>query len=342
MNIRKKIWWLMPLACLCAGLAAALLLWYAGGFHWSYAVKEGFVFGGTLTIMTSLAFVLLRAYPTKVGILGYAVLTGLACGFLGVWLHANVLSWMLLPQEHVHSETWSQTESAIRWVIYPALLLIYSITIALFRRMEETEARYALQQDAATLLKEAELFKLRQQLQPHFMYNSLNAVNALIFISPEKAGEMVSRLADFLRASVRQGRSELVSLEEELDYLRSYLWIEAVRFGDRLQIDWGTEELVTNARLPPFLLQPLMENAIRYGVYARTGPVSIYIQIVLQEGMLRIRITNPYDPSMKASGGTGFGLEGVRRRLYLIYARQDLLQTSERDAYFTTTIQIPQ
>src|SRR5690606_6721840 len=140
----------------------------------------------------------------------------------------------------------------------------------------------------------------------------------------------------------KQGRSELVTLEEELDYLRSYLWIESVRFGDRLCVAWEHEELATGASLPPFLLQPLMENAIRYGVYGRTGGVTISIHIELKGGLLHIRITNPYDATMKQVGGTGFGLEGVRRRLYLIYARQDLLQISESEGYFTTTIQIPQ
>ena len=153
---------------------------------------------------------------------------------------------------------------------------------------------------------------------------------------------MISRLADFLRASVKQGRSELVPLQEELDYLQTYLWIEAVRFGDRLHIAWSGVEDVPDAHLPPFLLQPLMENAIRFGVYGRTGAVTINIHVSLHNGMLHIRITNPFDVTMKAASGTGFGLEGIRRRLYLMYARHDLLTTEEVDGYFTNTIQIPQ
>jgi hypothetical protein len=342
MDIQKKIWWLLPAACCVAGLLIALLLWQIARLHWSFSLKEGFVLAGTLTLTTSIAFILIRAYPTKVGILPYALFVGGFSGAIGVWIHGFALSWLLLYPEQLRYGAWIHDTTAIRWVLYPALLLLFSAVVALYRRMDEIEGRYALQQDAAALLKEAELFKLRQQLQPHFLYNSLNAISSLVITSPDKAGEMISRLADFLRASVRQGRNDLVSLEEEMDYLHSYLWIEAVRFGDRLHIDWTAEEIVTNARLPPFLLQPLMENAIRYGVYGRTDKVTISIGVQLLAGMLYISITNPYDPSMKASGGTGFGLEGVRRRLYLMYARQDLVQTREAEDYFTTTIQIPQ
>jgi hypothetical protein len=342
MNMQKKIWWLLPAICSAAGLVAALLLWNLARFHWSFSIKEGFVLAGALTLTTSFAFILIKAYPTKVGILPYAALIGGLSGAIGAWLHGVAQSWLLLPVEELRHAGWLHHALPVKWVLYPALLLLYSITLALYRRMDEIESRYALQQDAAALLKEAELFKLRQQLQPHFLYNSLNAVSSLIITSPDKAGEMISRLADFLRASVRQGRSDLVSLEEELDYLRSYLWIEAVRFGDRLNIEWTDEEIVTNAKLPPFLLQPVMENAIRFGVYGKTDHVTIGIGIQLRSGMLHIIVTNPYDPSMKAAGGTGFGLEGIRRRLYLMYARQDLVQTTQEGGYFTTTIQIPQ
>ncbi len=342
MNVRKKIWWLLPAICLLAGAIGVLLLWSVEDFQWAFSLKEGFVMAGTLAFTTSIAFFLIRAYPTKVGILGYAVVTGTVIGLIGTLIHGAVIGWLLHPAEEAQHAAWIRQTSDCFRILYPALLLLFSITVSLYRRMDEIEGRYALQQDAAALLKEAELFKLRQQLQPHFMYNSLNAISSLIITAPDQAGEMISRLADFLRTAVRQGRSELVTLEEELEYLRNYLWIETVRFGDRLRIEWAADEVVTGTRLPPFLLQPLMENAIRYGVYGSTGDVRIGIDIRLVSGMLRIRITNPYDPSMKSSGGTGFGLEGVRRRLYLVYARHDLLQTQETDGQFTTTIQIPQ
>lgn len=337
----KQIWWLLPALCIAGGLAAGMLLFTVGDFEGRFAAKEGFVFAATLILCTSQALWIIRAYPTRVGILVYALATGAITGSLAAWLHGLLESWMLNDNQKLLYATWLERTVSERWILYPALLLLFSVIVALHRRMAETERRYALQQDAVALLKEAELFKLRQQLQPHFLFNSLNAISALTITAPDKAVEMVNRLANFLRTAVKQGKSELVPLSEELDYLRQYLWIEAVRFGDRLHIKWKMDEGVA-AQIPPFLLQPLMENAIRFGVYGRTGEVTISIHIAMDRNILRITIANPYDPTMKASGGTGFGLEGIRRRLWLIYARQDLLQTAEADGHFSTTLLIPQ
>jgi sensor histidine kinase YesM len=342
MNIQNKIWWLLPSGSLLVGIATAILLRTAGGFGWSFSLKEALLFASLLLVSTCTIRLIINAYPTKVGIFVYALATGIVLGGLSSWLHGFLSPLLLSGKEEFRYGPLIDAFVSHRLMLYLCLLLLVSITLALYRRMDEIEKRYALQQDASALLKEAELFKLHQQLQPHFLYNSLNAISSLIIISPDKAGEMISRLSDFLRASVRQGRSELVPLSEELDYLRNYLWIEAVRFGDRLQIEWSGEETAADAKLPPFLLQPLMENAIRYGLYGRTGDVTIGVHIALRERVLYIRISNPFDASMKASGGTGFGLEGIRRRLYLTYARQDLLRTNAIDGHFNITLHIPQ
>ena len=323
----KRIWWLLPAFSALAGLATGLLLHLLAGLDTRIAAKEGIALAATLILTCSQALWIIRAWPTKVGILVYAIAAGLSSGVIAAWLHGVIAGSLLSGNRSLIYTEWLHRTAPDRWILYPALLLLFSVVIALYRRIAQTEQRYAQQQDAAALLKEAELFKLRQQLQPHFLYNSLNAVSALTITAPDKAGEMIGRLADFLRTAVKQGRNELVPLREELDYVRQYLWIEAVRFGDRLQIEWSGDEEKA-ARIPPFLLQPLMENAIRFGVYGRTGTVTISVRIELEGNMLSIRINNPYDASMKASSGTGFGLQGIRRRLWLIYARQDLLQDS--------------
>jgi hypothetical protein len=338
----RQIWWMLPALCILAGVIAGALLYIVADFEPRFSAKEGLIFALALILAASQALWIIRAYPTRVGILVYALATGAASGTLAAWLHGILLGWVLNKDEKLAYAVWIERTMTDRWILYPALLLLFSVIVALYRRMAETEQRYALQQDAASLLKEAELFKLRQQLQPHFLYNSLNAISALTIAAPEKAREMISRLADFLRTAVKQGKSELVPLAEELDYVRQYLWIEAVRFGDRLHIEWAGEQHTYRALIPPFLLQPVMENAIRFAVYGKTEAVTISILIELNSEILRITIRNPYDASMRPPRGTGFGLEGIRRRLWLIYARQDLLQTAEAGGHFTTTLLIPQ
>jgi hypothetical protein len=338
----KKIWWLIPAFCLGAALLAAVLLLGCADLAADLAFKEAAAMAASLLLSLLPAMLLIKAYPTKVGILVYAAVTGLALGAIAAGMHSIVRDFLMSDAEMLREAAWMARSLPELWVFYPALLLVFCVVEAQQRRIEEIEQRYALQQDAAALLKEAELFKLRQQLQPHFLYNSLNAISALTITAPDKATEMISRLADFLRTAVKQGKSELVPLREELDYLRQYLWIEAVRFGDRLRIEWSGEEAVDGARIPPFLLQPIMENAIRFAVYGKTGAVVISIAIERRDGMLCITIRNPFDPSLKPARGTGFGLEGIRRRLWLVYARQDLLQTAEADGYFSATMLIPQ
>jgi len=160
-------------------------------------------------------------------------------------------------------------------------------------------------------------------------------------IAPDKAQEMIGKLSDFLRSSVKRESEDTLPINEELVYIQSYLAIESVRFGDRLQVHFE-KEYTDDATIPPFLLQPILENAIKFGLYGKTGTVSIVIHILLDGPMLTITITNPYDPETQPPKGTGFGLEGIQRRLYLIYARTDLLETDKDEQNFTTILKIPQ
>ena len=216
-----------------------------------------------------------------------------------------------------------------------------STNAALNKNITALNNRFQQHADAAELLKEAELFKLRQQLQPHFLYNSLNSINALVMISPERAQDMIGKLSDFLRGSVKREAEDTILISEELVYIESYLAIESVRFGDRLQVIFE-KDFNEKATIPPFLFQPILENAIKFGLYGRTGEVKINISIREIGQMAIFKVSNPYDPDSQPPRGTGFGLQGIARRLYLLYARADLLETEKNDNEFVTTLKIPQ
>lgn len=191
------------------------------------------------------------------------------------------------------------------------------------------------------LAKEAELIKLRHQLQPHFLFNSLNSINALITVEPASARKMVHQLSSFLRGTLRADNQE-IELKEEIEHLRLYLEIEKVRFGHRLQTNLDVEENTLTAKLPALLVQPLMENAIKFGLYGITGDVKIEMQTRLESNYLWIVITNPVDADTESQRGTGFGLNSIKRRLQLLYGRSDLLKTEKGKDIFTATIKIPQ
>jgi LytS/YehU family sensor histidine kinase len=197
--------------------------------------------------------------------------------------------------------------------------------------------------DAEKLAKEAELFKLRQQLQPHFLFNSLNSINALIGLRPQEARKMVQQLSDFLRGTLKKEETQWVNLEEELQYLQLYLDIEEVRFGNRLTTETTVGEDTASMKLPALLLQPIVENAIKFGLYDTTGETIIRLATSRQNNELVISVSNPFDPETSSPRqGTGFGLKSVHRRLYLLFARTDLLATEVKGNIFTTIVRIPQ
>jgi LytS/YehU family sensor histidine kinase len=198
-------------------------------------------------------------------------------------------------------------------------------------------------EERGKLAKEAELFKLRQQMQPHFLFNSLNSINALIGTRPTEARKMVQQLSDFLRGTLKKEETQWVILKEELQYLQLYLEIEKVRFGNRLATDIQCNEEVQQMKMPALLLQPIVENAIKFGLYDTTGETVIHILTTTSDNELVIRVSNPYDPETSApKQGTGFGLKAIQRRLYLLFGRSDLLTTEAKGNIYTTTVKIPQ
>ncbi|QDH77538.1 histidine kinase [Echinicola soli] len=191
------------------------------------------------------------------------------------------------------------------------------------------------------LSKEAELYHLRQQLQPHFLFNSLNSISALVKRQPDKAREMVLQLSEFLRGTIRKNQLEWVSVKEEVKALRLFTEIEMVRFGHRLEVDFTVSEEVETLTLPSLLIQPLLENAVKHGVYGRTDEVFVKLAITKLGRYLNIMISNPYDPEAVNSNGKGFGLESVKRRMYLLFGRHDLLRVDKTASLYTVNLSIP-
>ena len=225
-----------------------------------------------------------------------------------------------------------------------AFLLIgcMAVICVLWYTQEEEQENRQRKNDAEKLSREAELYKLRQQLQPHFLFNSLNSISALISSNPVQARNMIHQLSDFLRTTLRKEEEQWVKMEEELQSLELYLEIEKVRFGHRLSTSIMKDEKSLQMLIPPMLLQPIVENAIKFGLYDTTDAVTINISVLSENDSLKVIVQNPFDPETASPRhGTGFGLNSVKRRLYLLFARTDLVETSAKDQVFTTIINIP-
>lgn len=223
------------------------------------------------------------------------------------------------------------------------ILCCFTLLSVVWYSWTEQHEQEKRKQDAERLAREAELFKLRQQLQPHFLFNSLNSINALIGNRPTEARKMVQQLSDFLRGTIKKEEHERIALAEELQYLQLYLDIEKVRFGNRLTVETAVAEDAATCMIPALLLQPVVENAIKFGLYDTTDEIVIRISAQKSDNMLVLTISNPFDPqTAQPKEGTGFGLRSVRRRLDLLYATPGLLQTEATGNLFVTTIKVPQ
>ncbi len=230
----------------------------------------------------------------------------------------------------------------IRILVLTILFGSFSLLLIFQSELEDQLKLLQRKEHVEKMAKDAELYQLRQQLQPHFLFNSLNSINALISRDPEKAREMVLQLSEFLRGTIRKDDKKWIDITEEVAYLRLFLSIEQIRFGDRLHVVFQMEEKAQQQKIPPLLIQPLLENAVKHGLNSLTGQVTVETNVQRKGSYLEITITNPYDPSGGHALGTGFGLEAVKRRLYLLFGRHDLLAVSPSEDLFTVWMKIPQ
>lgn len=173
--------------------------------------------------------------------------------------------------------------------------------------------------EARTLAREAELQVLRLQLNPHFLFNSLHSISALAVIDGARAREMCIRLADFLRSSLGSETRESIPLSEELALARSYLEVEQVRFGERLRVEAEIGASCENCAIPPMLLQPLVENAVKHGISGLVQGGSIRLAASRNGDNVSITLENGFDPETPARRNLGLGLAHVRRRLQVRY-----------------------
>ena len=195
--------------------------------------------------------------------------------------------------------------------------------------------------ELSILAREAELRALRAQVHPHFLFNSLNSISALVSIDPLRAREMCVLLAEFFRKTLALGEKPGVTLEEELAVARAYLAIEAMRLGTRLSVEEGVDDAARACRLPPLLLQPLVENAIRHGIATCAEGGVLRIEARTDGQRMRISVENPFDPDAPPRPGVGVGLANVRRRLLASYGEHARVVTERGEESFRVAISMP-
>jgi two-component system LytT family sensor kinase len=321
--------------------AFILLFYYTLNFNWFASIADSVVTNVLLAASCLILSTVLRFYQPKQELVLFVIVLAIALAvvvaFSSRFVLANIFS---------HYQTYLSFLSfslPFRLIVLFVFLAWCAFANILWYRLEEQSEMQARLFTAQNLAKEAELNKLRHQLQPHFLFNSLNSVYALTIVNPKEAGTMITKLAAFLRGTLKRDDEVWVSVAEEMEYIQLYLDIEKVRFSHRLNLDIQIDEETLNLCLPGTLLQPIVENAIKFGLYNTSAAILISVLVSVENNILKITVKNPYDPEIKATGGTGFGLTAIRRRLYLLFADNSLLQTAtiEGNTYLTT-LKIPQ
>jgi len=222
-------------------------------------------------------------------------------------------------------------------LIYLVLVLIYYLV----SNNQKLQERSQQEERLKGMVRDAELNMLKSQINPHFLFNSLNSISSLTMSNPEEAREMIIRLSDFLRYSLKHRENEYVPLGEELGRMKDYLAIEKVRFGEKLLYEFDVDKACEEFPVPTMIFQPLFENAIRHSVYESVDPVSIKFSCVPDEGHMKAVISNDFDPAIPTRKGTGVGLQNVRQRIALAYKEKGTVQWSGNDGVFSVTILFP-
>jgi hypothetical protein len=222
-----------------------------------------------------------------------------------------------------------------------ALSLLSAALHYLLGALDASQAaeRRALELDVAS--REAELRALRAQIHPHFLFNSLNSISALIAAKPEEARRLCVRLGDFLRRSLTVGSKETIPLGEELDLAEQLLAIEKVRFGERLTHAVRADDAARACLVPPLVLQPLVENAVTHGIAQLIDGGAVRVEAERRGGELLIVVENPRDPDSPGRRGAGIGLQNVKRRLAALHGEAAEVQVRKAPDSFRVELRLP-
>ncbi|HUK29986.1 MAG TPA: histidine kinase [Candidatus Acidoferrum sp.] len=222
--------------------------------------------------------------------------------------------------------------------------LLYLLSVAFYYvviAVESSRAAEARANRANLLARDAELRALKAQVNPHFLFNSLNSISALTSSDPARAREMCILLGDFLRRTLGLGEKAVIPLEEELSLVNAFLAVEKIRFGARLRMEENVEKEALAFDVPPLLLQPLVENAVAHGVanLVEGGCISLGVQCT--DGVVRIEIENSFDPDAPPRRKGGVGLANVRQRLTARFGSRASFEVNPEGDIFRVAITLP-
>lgn len=341
-RFRNQVKWsvilsLWGLLALCSAVQTYLIYQQANKpLSFATALYQGFVFGLLWALVTPLIFALARRFPLQahwqliprhvVVHLVASLVIGMSQRILADWLAVlapgswSYFTWALIARSLT---LYFDYQILIYWVV----LILYEV-IRMQRIFQEEQVKASRLQ---ARLVEAQLQALKTQLQPHFLFNAMHTISALVHEDPEAADRTIARLSSLLRMALDTSSSQEVPLRQELQFLEHYLAVEKVRFEDRLQIEFDIDPQALEARVPNLILQPLVENALRHGLGSRRNQGNLTIRAGVWKGRLCLRVLDdgrglPQDPQ------EGIGISNTRARLEQLYGKDQQFELRPRES----------
>jgi len=342
-DARKLFWYV--LAWLLAGVGIAALLRLTEQAEWTGALWFA------LPLCLVWAFVALSSYyvcrslpwsqrrwPVALGLFGGASLLS-ALAWLGLGEAWDSLARLVLhdrPLVSMNSPGWVMYFAA-GFLLYLLSLLAHDVLVA----FESVQASARREAESRVLARDAELQMLRTQINPHFLFNSLNSISALTGFDPAAAREMTVDLAQFFRRTLALAERERITLGEEVVLCEHFLAIEKRRFGAKLNVELRIAADASGCLLPPMTLQPLLENAIKHGIRQLDGGGTIAVDALVRDGWLHVAVVNPVVRGEVPASGHGVGLKNIRERLAVLYGARARIAWQRSETQFAIEINLP-
>lgn len=342
LQIRKYLGYYVVLWFFCAGMQW-LVLYVHLGAHWHTALIDTLISTGLLFIFSLASWNVVRFTKTNSGIRITTFFNSMLAGFVLLAL-SFYASQLLLESRFLSSVGYSDLGEGLMRIklglgaLMVIIINMYFINVHLISESRDFAAREV---KLKTMVQQTELQALKNQLNPHFIYNSLNAISSLTTTEPEKAREMIIRLSEFLRYSLKTDAMQLNSLADEIKAINRYLEIEKVRFGDKLTYKFACEDRHLACLIPAMILQPLFENAIKHGIQKKIDGGEIVCTCSTSASELIILVSNPYDGNTAYMRKEGVGLENIRNRLRLMYGNGKLMHIYQENKIFYARLSLP-
>ena len=329
------LWWILP------GSINSFVLWKAFNLPLSLSISDALIsylifaiIGLSIWYMVRYAFFESQDWKKTIQ------MNLLSMGIIFViWIGASygIITLISLDLSAIFASTilW-------RFLLFLPVYLLLIFSYFLFSSLKKINDQDLHAAKIENLIRSAELDMLKAQINPHFLFNSLNSASSLTTSNPEKAQEMIINISDFFRYTLISSKNQFTKLETEVEHALLYLEIEKSRFGDKIQLNCSLPKDLNNVEIPSLILQPLVENAIKHGIYESTKPINIDFFFKNIGDKIKITIENEIDiDAGNSKKGTETGLLNISKRLELAYQESNLLSYQKKENLFSVTIWIP-